>query len=113
MKAQPVYEAFEPPVAIEIEHGVSGEKRHVVCEGWNHPTHQLDVRYPLSGLYHFSIATGEGFGDAKGWRITLASLRMLRKDPNYTPTHVIRRGAKRAVKPAETPPPDSRQKELF
>lgn len=113
MKAQKTYEVFQPPIVIEIEHGGSGEKRRVACEARYSRTQQVDVNFPLCGTYRFSHATGEGLGDAKEWRITLASLRELRGDPDYKPTRVLVRRAKRAAKPADKPARDERQKELF
>ena len=35
MKAHKTYEVFQPSIVIEIEHGGSGEKRRVACEGRN------------------------------------------------------------------------------
>ena len=113
MKARTTYEVFRPPLSIEIEHGATGERKRVTCEGRNHRTQQADVCYPLCGTYSFSIVTGEGLGDAAGWRITLASLRELRNDPDYCPTRVLARRAKKAAKPVETPARDDRQEELF
>lgn len=113
MKAHKTYEVFRAPVAIEIEHSVSGERRRVTCEGWNHRTQQVDVIFPLCGTYRFSMATGEGLGEARGWTIALASLRELRNDPDYQPTRVIARRPKRAAKPTETSARDDQQEELF
>jgi len=116
MSKTAAYEMLRPPVEITIEHESSGEQKHVVCEARDHRHQQVEVRFPMSGTYAFSLATGEGQGHARAWLITLASLRTLRGEPDYRPVRALQRPSKRTAKPAPvaaTPAHDTRQKELF
>jgi len=114
MNKKASYEVLRPPIEIVVEHESSGEEKTVFCEARDHRHQRVDVRFPMSGTYAFSLTTGEGQGHVRAWHITLASLRALRGEPEYRPTRALQRPSKRAAKPA---PADATrtagQKELF
>lgn len=116
MNKKASYEVLDPPLDVVIEHESSGEQKSVACLARDHRHQRVEVRFPMSGMYAFSLTTGEGQGHASGWHLALASLRALRGEPDFRPVRVLQRPSKRTAKPAAataTPARDARQKELF
>jgi hypothetical protein len=116
MSKKASYEVLDPPVDVVIEHESRGEQKSVACLARDHRHQRVEVRFPMSGTYAFSLTTGEGQGHATGWHLALASLRELRGEPDYCPVRVLQRSSKRTAKPtpATTVPANSAlQKELF
>lgn len=116
MSKKASYEVLDPPLDVVIEYESSGEQKNVTCLARDHRHQRVEVRFPMSGMYAFSLTTGEGEGHARGWHLALASLRTLRGDPDYRPVRVLQRPSKRTAKstPATTTPANcAQQKELF
>lgn len=106
------YEVFKPAISVEVAHIASGATKQVDCLG--RYSSSFEVQWPMAGLCAFHTTTGLGQGRMREWKLTVASMRTLRKDPTYNPPATVLRKGGTAIRPTKADlKPDTSQQALF